>query len=40
MSWRVTIAWIEASDLKLKFREIIEIFEACDCLIYCSCEAD
>ena len=34
------IAWIKTSDLKLKFLEIIEIFETCGSLIYCSCEAD
>ena len=34
------IAWIKASDLKLKFLEIIESFETCGSLIYCSCEAD
>ena len=32
------IAWIETSDVK--FLGIIEIFEACGNLIYCSCEAD
>ena len=36
--WQVMIAWNEASDVK--FPGIIEIFEACDRLIYCSCEAD
>ena len=40
MSWQVTIAWIETSDVKLKFHEVIEIFEACCSLIYCSYEAD
>ena len=40
MLWQVTIAWIQASDVKLKFFEIVEIFEACGSLIYCSCEAD
>ena len=29
------LAWIEASDVRLKFLGIIEIFEACG-----SCEAD
>ena len=38
MLWQVTIAWIETSNVKLKFLEIIEIFEACGNLIYC--EAD
>ena len=38
--WQVTIAWIETSVAKLNFLEIIEIFEACGNLIYCSCEAD
>ena len=36
--WQVMIAWIETSDVK--FPGIIEIFEACGSLIYCSCEAD
>ena len=40
MPWQVMITWIEASDVKLKFLEIIEIFEACGSLIYCNCEAD
>ena len=40
MLWQVTIAWIQASDVKLKFFEIVEIFEACGSLIYCSSEAD
>ena len=39
MPQKVTIAWIEAADVKLKFLEIIEIFEACGNPIYCSCEA-
>ena len=39
MPCQVTIAWIE-TDVKLKFLEIIEIFEACGNLIYCSSEAD
>ena len=34
----VTILWSETPDVK--FLGIIEIFEACGCLIYCSCEAD
>ena len=33
------ITWIETSDVKLKFLGIIEIFEVCGSLIYCSCEA-
>ena len=33
------ITWIEKSDVKLKFLGIIEIFEVCGSLIYCSCEA-
>ena len=33
------ITWIETSDVKLKFLRIIEIFEVCGSLIYCSCEA-
>ena len=36
--WQVMIEWIETSDVKS--RGIIEIFEACGSLIYCSCEAD
>ena len=32
------IVWIETSDVK--FTAIIEIFEACGSLIYCSWEAD
>ena len=35
---QVMIAWIETSDVK--FPGIIEIFEACGSLSYCSCEAD
>ena len=34
MLWQVTIAWIETSNVKLKFLEIIGIFEACGNLIY------
>ena len=34
MLWQVTTAWIETSGVKLKFLEIIEIFEACGNLIY------
>ena len=37
---QVTIARTETSDVKLKFLEIFEIFEACGNLIYCSCEGD
>ena len=33
MPWQITIAYIEMSDLKLKFLAIIEIFEACGSLI-------
>ena len=40
MPWQVKIAQIETSDVKLKFREIIETFEACGNLIYCSYEAN
>ena len=40
MPWQVMIAWTETSDVKLKFLEIIEIFEACGSLIYRSCGAD
>ena len=39
MYWQVMIARIETSGVKLKFLEIIEIFEAFGSLIYCSCEA-
>ena len=38
----VKLAWIEASDIRLKFLENFdenfEISEACGNLIYCSCE--
>ena len=40
MPWQVTISWIETSDVKLKFLEIIDFFEACGNLMYCSCETD
>ena len=38
MPWQVMIPWIETPDVK--FPGIIETFEACGSLIYCSCEAD
>ena len=34
MFLQVTIAWVETSDVKLKFLEIIEIFEACGTIIH------
>ena len=36
--WQVMMAWIETSDVK--FPGVIEMFEACGSLIYCSRKVD